>query len=229
MVSKIVLINIGLSLICGFFVLKTYQVWQEDPIAVHLSANRASDRASKATKSQSSNKVSHAKQILPKSAYQDTATKNLFAAERSEYKPAEPEIEAPVEVEIPKVDGRQISLFGVVLLDGYASALISDPEIKPGGKPTRWVKPGERIGQLKVDEILKQSVILSGNGKKYRISLYDNKKQRSGGAVAQSSKPTVVTTKSKPKISTKPKKEPKSDEEYEMVSTPFGIMKRKKK
>ena len=173
------------------------------------------------------------KGTAPKSAFGDIADKNLFSLDRTKYQPVEIK-EETLSTETPKVDGRKITLFGVILLDGYRSALVSNPEVKSGEASTRWVKPGDRIAQLNVEQISKDSIVLSGEGKKYRVDLYDQKnKQRSGvAAVSPAAEPTVVMTQPAPKAPPKtvePQKETQPpDETFEMIKTPFGMIKRKK-
>lgn len=246
MVSKTALINIGLAIVAVVLVFKAVTVWQGDSflpekLTTEKTTTPKNDGA-KGIAPFSANKAA------PKTAFGEITSKNLFSPERSIGKPTEAveTKEETVATEVLKVEGKQILLYGVILMDGLQMALISDPATKPGAAATsRWVKPGERVAQLEVAQINKESIVLAENGKKYRVELYDQtNKPRSEAVTAApaAAAPTVVSTSQLPKAEPKPspkqeaskkvepkKETPAPDDGYEMVDSPFGPIKRKKK
>lgn len=238
MISRIAYINIGLALLVGFFSLKTIQVWQQEPLKVHQVESQV-EQGDKAREKRVAAGGNAAKERMPpKTEFQEVVGKNLFSSDRMEYAPPAPEAEEVMEDPKPQVDGRMINLFGVVLMDGYEVALINNPDLKSDRK-SLWVKRGDWVGQLKVEQIDTDSVTFSGEGKKkFRVGLYDQSKTRRTIIATPQSQPTVVAAvqEKKPKIESKKevdlksntKKDSKVDEQYEMISTPFGMMRRKK-
>ncbi len=159
MVSKIAMINLLLALLSGFFLFKTIQVWQTDPILSSNQGEVAPSDEHRQTKNTNTGQAFLVKKgTAPKSAFGDIADKNLFSLDRTQYQPVEIK-EETLSTETPKVDGRKITLFGVILLDGYRSALVSNPEVKSGEASTRWVKLGDRIARMNVEQISKDSIV----------------------------------------------------------------------
>jgi len=177
------------------------------------------------------------------SHYRAVTERNLFSPDRVGFLPEETE-PAP-ETELIKIPGKKITLYGVILTEDSATALVTNPEMKFGERRTIWVKSGDQLGSLNVTLIEKESISLTDGKKKYKILLYDQSKRKGRKAVAKKEEPTVVMTKSK---QTKPKEskqakpeEPKqakpekqthkelTNEQYEIINTPFGKMKRRKK
>jgi len=222
MFSKIVIINIMLALVLIFFGFKTYGVWKkgEDVVIGNQKTSKAALHSPK--------KVAE-REILPESYYSAVIERDLFSPERREFLPEVSESE--VEAEPQKMPGKKITVYGVVIVDDDVTALISNPERKSGEKPTRWVRTGDKLGDITVVSIEKASILLSDGIQKYRISLYDHAKPQTRPTAPKTEEPTVITTKTqtKPKEPEKPKDEKISNEQYEIISTPFGKMKRRKK
>ncbi|MFZ5569114.1 MAG: hypothetical protein ACOZF0_01825 [Thermodesulfobacteriota bacterium] len=239
MISKITYINIGLAVLSVFFIHKTVQVWRHDPLPIRQperpSENRALERETPSVPAGGF----PGERPQPQSAFQDVVGKNLFSPEREEYQAPEPGIEALPEEDKPRIEGRDILLFGVVILDGYEAALINNPEAKSAADHSLWVRRGDRVGQLRVEQIFADGVVFTDEGrKKFRVGLYEQSKIRQPAAARQPAKPVVVATppEKKPKpepkkdagIASRRKKDSGTDEQYETISTPFGMMKRKK-
>ncbi|MEA3487351.1 MAG: hypothetical protein U9R20_06815, partial [Thermodesulfobacteriota bacterium] len=121
-----------------------------------------------------------------------------------------------------------------------------------------WVKEGDIIGDstegVVISSIQKERITLRDGEKMYEVLLYDKDKSRGKVAARKQTKPTVVTTKptavrTKPvalprppapgmkpgsknavpsKVTTKKSSSP-GDGEYEIIDTPFGKIKRRKK
>jgi hypothetical protein len=248
--SRIIYINIGLALLCLYLSVETIQVWRNSPIESIQKESVGKQRPVGAANPASSDLINR---MPPKSMFQDTATLNLFSMDRQEYKPTTTETDTGGESEpaeqTPLFEGREITLFGVILLDGYRAALISDPETKKDKKSTRWVKPNDIIGTMKVDTITADSLILADKGQKFRVELYDKDKRKNrtkppGDKPIQPTQadkpvqPTVVTTQPastrkpdaepNPKIAEDSKNQQPATDDYVIINTPFGKIKRKK-
>jgi len=221
MFSKIGIINIMLTLALIFFGFKTYGVWKKGEDAV--IGNQKTDKAAP----HSQKKVAGRK-ILPESYYQTVIKRDLFSPDRTEFVPDVSESE--VESDPPNMPGKKVALYGVVMMDDDVTALVSNPEKKTGEKPTRWVRTGDKLGDVTVVSIQKESILLSDGTQKYRISLYDHAKPQTRPTAPKTEQPTVITIKKEPKPEKpeKPKNEKISNEQHETISTPFGNIKRRK-
>ena len=222
MFSKIGIINVLLALLFAFFVVKTYGVWKKGD-------NRTFENQMVEKAEPHSEKKGTKRRLPPDSYYKCVVERCLFSPDRAEFIPEV--LESEKEVEPEKVPGRKITLYGVIMMEDYATALVSNPEIKAGDKPELWVRMGDKLGDLKVASIQKESILLTDGTKQYKIPLYDQSRSKQRSTVAKTAKPMVVTTKSKPKKSKpqKPKHEELSNDQYEIISTPFGKIKRRKK
>lgn len=222
MFSRIWLINILLALVFVLFGLKSYGVWQKNEKIV--TENQKSEKP----------KPRHGKKNIknrrpPESNYQVIVDKNLFSADRTEYIPEAPETED--EAKMVRVSGKQVILYGVVITDNYKSALISNPVKERGERNTKWVKVRDMVGDLAVTEIRKESIFLTEGEENYEILLYDKNKPKRAAKVLKEQKPNIVTTGSENK-SSKPtmiKKKKTSKDKYNVIKTPFGDVRRRKK
>jgi hypothetical protein len=247
MIPKITYINIALALICALLLFKTIDVWRGDPTPSGQWTKAREGQSESPAKGGGARLVES--RMPPKSAFENIGAKNLFSAERAEYLPPAAEVEEIGQVEeeqAPKVDGRQIQLFGVVLMQDVAKALISDPSVRSGRGQSRWVAPGDSVGQLRVDSVEADSVVFADERqKRFRVPLHAANKTRSGVAAAPATaaaRPTVVTTQ--PASATRPAAaaatsvpttqperpatvgSPPGDQDYVIIQTPFGEMRR---
>lgn len=251
MFTKIWLINIGLVVFVIFFGIKALDVWTKEALTpleiVKAPATNMEDIRYEKNK------------VVSELIYESVASQNLFSPERTEPETEETEQEQKSEEKKsvdtpPKISGREINLYGVIIMDGYISALISNPKPESGERNSKWVKVGDSIGDFEVKEIKKESVVLiEGNGR-YEIKLFDEAKARKTASAAKSAakeiKPTVIDTSTKekskvqviddkakirPRIDKKDDKEgspkgvhewkPKPGEKYKILDTPFGKIK----
>lgn len=218
------MINIALALLFVFFATKTYGIWNrsEDIISKNPVVEKVNPRPAKRVVNRE----------LPPVSYYDAVIKwCLFSPDRAEFIPEVPESapEAPPE----KMPGRKIVLFGVVMMKDEAMALVSNPEMKSGDQPELWVRSGDNLGIFKVTSIYKESILLTDGAKEYRIPLYDPSSPRRHSTAARTAEPLVMTTPSEPPKKDlpkpeKPKQEQLSDDQYEIVSTPFGETRRRR-
>ena len=180
--------------------------------------------------------------------YQAVVAKNLFSPDRREVQKAPPppppppenkpvvEPEKPVQV-LEKVEGKPIMLYGVILLPNYRAAIITNPETKDNPREQKKVNIGEMIGEYKIVDIQKERILLDRKQERFEIVLFDknNPKERKvtvkPAVVRKDAAPTVITARPEPE---KPKPTEKASktaekEQWEIVDTPFGKMKRPKR
>ncbi|HPQ61158.1 MAG TPA: hypothetical protein PLR43_06500 [Syntrophales bacterium] len=243
MISKIWLINLALAILVVFSGIKAADVWFDDDGSVLNSkvSERPAERAPE-------KKISR-EAVPPETAYEVVLEDNIFSPNRREYlPPPEPSVEEKPEVVELKIPGKKVVLYGVVLMEGYRKALVTNLEKKGGERDVLWIREGEAYGDFKVSRIEKEKVFLEGNGQEYEIALYGDDKPRRQAVSVPEGKPTVIApaedkkgevavvstgggkTGGSPSVSSSPS-EGKSgdDDEYEIVNTPFGKWKRKKK
>ncbi len=223
MFSKIWLINFFLAVFAISFGLKAYGVWSEE------KKSSSEVRPIEKPSSRSEKRIVK-RRMPPESDYSVVVEKTLFSPERvsADLQKEDPEAEAIKDL---KVSGKRFFLYGVIIMDDYKAALITNPEIKPGKRKQKWVMVGDTVGGFSVAGIKKDRIILAQGAREYEILLYDKDKPKVRAPARKKAKPTVVSTAPKksalqPKVSKK-KKLPEG--EYKIVSTPFGETRRKVK
>ncbi|MEA3486624.1 MAG: hypothetical protein U9R20_03115 [Thermodesulfobacteriota bacterium] len=243
--SRTWFINVILAVCVAFFGAKSIGVWVEGG-----DGTKTPQTVAEKTKKWHIKKVTREK-MPPETAYGAVTVRNLFSPDRAEFmeeEKTEPEPE-PAKEDI-RVSGRKIVLYGVIMMDDYRAALISDPKPKSSKRRSMWVKEGDIIGDstegVVISSIQKERITLRDGEKMYEVLLYDKDKPRGKVAAQKQTKPTVVTTKPtavarppapgmKPgskntapsKVTTK-KSSPPGDDEYKMIDTPFGKIKVRK-
>jgi hypothetical protein len=240
--SRIWMINISLAVLVVFLGVMSFNVWL-----------KADETIPEIQTGKSSEKPMPGKRIMertmpPDSTYGIVAEKNLFSSNRTESIPVKQE---PGQF---KISEKMIFRYGVVLAGDRKQALISNPGPAPqAGKPPlrdKWVKVGDTMGNFSVTDIRKDRIILTDGGSMHEIPLYDkNKPARQVVAAAAPAAPAVVTAgpaaatpkaaATAPAAAAKPPTEPTvsraetgkgaATEEYVIVNTPFGPLKRKVK
>ena len=168
MFSKIWLINLFLAVFAIFFGLKAYGVWSEgeksfsEAPLIEKPSSRPKKRIVK-------------KRMPPESDYSVVVEKTLFSPERvsADLQKEDPEAEAIKDL---KVSGKRFFLYGVIIMDDYKAALITNPEIKPGKRKQKWVMVGDTVGGFSVAGIKKDRIILAQGAREYEILLYDKDK-----------------------------------------------------
>jgi hypothetical protein len=243
--SKKWLINISVTVCVVFFGLLSFDVWSKGDEAVR------DIQTGKSSEAPLSEKRIMERTMPPESSYGVVADKNLFSANRSEFIPEK--LKPGPGAETLKISEKVIFLYGVVLMGDRKIALISNPESEPqAGKKLakdKWVKVGDAMGNFSVTDIQKDRIILADGGNTHEILLYDkNKPARQTIMTAQSptptptatttATPTVVTTGSatvsdatksgnQPATSGRVEGQSASTEEYKIVNTPFGPVRRR--
>ncbi|HQB30667.1 MAG TPA: hypothetical protein PLO86_07860 [Syntrophales bacterium] len=244
MIPKIWLVNLGLAFLVVFSGIRAAGVWFQDDrsIVTGKVSEKPVDRVPE--------KKMFTAALPPESSYAPVVEKNLFSPDRKEPAAAqEPAAESKGEIAELKIPGKKVALYGVVLVDDFRKALITNLEKKGKERDVIWVREGETVGTFKVARIEKDKVFLEENGRQYEIALYsDDKPERRTVAVPEG-KPSVIAPEGEarkesappaPAVESKggapPSPRPPSvagekggDDEYEVISTPFGQLKRKKK
>jgi len=187
--------------------------------------------------------------------YESIVEHNLFSSDRTfivEAVEPEPVVEAEA-----RISGEKIVLYGVVVLDTHKKALINNPTRKPGDRDFLWIREGERLSNLQVTKIEREQLLLNDGAVQYKIGLYDPGKARPqasptprASAPQQRDAPQVISADPAPAPALgpqtgtgtvapaqprqpRPKTPPKQavsgdDDEYEIIDTPFGEIRRKK-
>jgi len=241
MISRIWIINGVLAIALVISGVKIWDGWHEKPGVFSEKILGSDEKKAKPVK------MTPEKRLDGETQYADIVDKNLFSPDRAPAPPepegAEPEIEeATTDV---KVSGEKVVLYGIVALDGYKKALTNDPSDQ--AVQFRWISEGDKIGNLAVREISEDNILLTDEGKSYRILLYDPEKAAKAGAKASAkpsvdSHPQVVSAGTPPRAAeykpsakqdskqdAKVSAPPDTEDQYETVDTPFGKIRRKKK
>ena len=248
MIPKIWLINLALAALVVFSGIKAADVWFQDDGSVlnRKVSEKPADRVPE--------KKIFRRPVPPETTYGPILEKNIFSPERKEYLPppeAGPEVkQEATELEIP---GKKVVLYGVILMDGYKKALVTNLDRKAKEREVVWIEEGQSLGNFRVSRIEKTKVVVQGNNQEYEISLYAEDKPARTNVPVDAGKPTVITATgaaqpahatqaaSPPpppaKTETAPEKTQRrgvtrtkeSDGEYETIDTPFGPFKRKVK
>jgi hypothetical protein len=227
MLSRIWLINVVLGLLVAFLGFKAYGVWIQGNNAPHMLGKPIQQAPRPAV-------ALHKRKIRPESTYDVLATLNLFAPERKEIFPeaAKPDEKSKTLTPIDKTNIQQyfssLTLYGLVITNDSAEALVSHPVTKPvlNGrkavipknrrrnikrltvKQTQWVKAGDTLGQLKVVSIKPDRVVLKAGDQSYDLLLYDKDNLKKRAAPKPKTGPTVVGVSVKPKTGAKVAKGP---------------------
>lgn len=169
------IVNICLASAAVFFAIQANETWNKKvEIAGKPGASKsAAPRGKTATVKW---------RTPPESHYRPIVAKNLFSPDRAVKVPDEPK----KKIEVRKsLAGSVITLFGVIIMDDYKKALVSNPDRKIIDREFRWVRENDEIGDLSVLSIEKEKILVAKDGKRFEIGLYD--KNRSDGR--QVSKP----------------------------------------
>ncbi|ACN16095.1 hypothetical protein HRM2_30120 [Desulforapulum autotrophicum HRM2] len=237
MISRVWMINLALLFLIVFALVKTFGVWTQ-PAWTTLEKSVQG-------RGEQDLKNNYKITMPPKSSYGVVAENNLFAPDRKVFEPVpalsvapevvkEPEVEPDPEIKKVVVAGVNIVLYGVILMADYRSALLSNPDLEhQGDKKQIWVKPGDVVGTLTVDDILKDRVILNDNSKKIAVLLYDSDKVRQRTVSKKINRPKVVATDSadaKPaqdKVDSPGESQNGEEIKYKVFDTPFGKIKKR--
>lgn len=240
MVSRIWIVNALLAAVLVFGGMGVWDAWRREAPPTGTAAVKG--KTARPFQAPPEN------QLLSSAEYPEVVERNLFSEDRSApAPPAPPETAEPETVqEEVRVDGKKIILYGVVLFGDYKAALINNPEIQGKNPQNQWIKEGGRIGNLTVRQILQDRVVLADADASYRVLLYDPEKVQKAASAQKtppSAKPNVVSVGEAPvakpvvKADAPPKAQSSpaevrsisEDGQYEIIDTPLGQIKRKRK
>ena len=216
MFSRMWLINVILLLLFAFLGLKAYGVWFQGNTGDKTPeiAGNPIQKTPKPAAALSERKIS------PQTKYDALIALNLFHPERTETileapKPNEKSKKLSVaEQKNIKQYFIKLTLYGLVITNDSAEALVSYPVEKPvlnGRKNTRrnvkrltarqtkWVKAGDSLGDFKVVSIEPDRVQLKAGELSYDLLLYDKEKLKKRGPAKPETGPNVVGVFVKPK------------------------------
>jgi len=218
-----------------------YRIWTEEKRAVPAPAREHAVRQVPAKKRAAEPPP------LKEAAFSIITDQNLFSPDRAEFIPPEPEKKP--DAEKPRLPGRPIHLYGVIIMENLRKALITNPVKKPDEPPNLWVNAGETVGEFTVVSIDTESILLKEEkGTEYRILLNDEDAKsplpRLQGEETRPATPPESADKKPPLSPASPvvlnadsekKKEaeaavPNKDAksgEYKIVNTPFGQIKKR--
>lgn len=214
MTSRIWLINAVLALLAVFLGLKAYEVWTHTEKDWKISE----------LKQEPAEKVPHAADVLKEKViareddFEILVARNLFSPERTEIvaensalKDSEATLSQARQEELEKsVD--HITLYGMVISDKSAEALIAEPLFNPArqkvtrnirlkksaaraknqGKKTKWVEVGDTIGEFEVVEINPTGLVLKAGSSTFDLLLYEKGKIKQRTPVQTKGGPVVV-------------------------------------
>jgi hypothetical protein len=221
MFSRIWIANVILALLVAFFGLKAYGVWFQENKGFKISGKALKPVHRVAETVGMLDKV----QISPESEYDSLMTLNLFSPDRTEIlvdevKPSEGmETKSPAEQVNREQFLKRATLYGMVITEGSAEALVSNPTPKPvirqkrrlgiqkkpetkrlKVKQTKWVKAGDAFGDFEVVAIKPDRILLKAGGQSYDLLLHDKEKVRTRGPARPKTVPTVVGADVRPSV-----------------------------
>jgi len=230
MFSRMWLINVILLLLLSFFGVKAYGVWFQGNTE-DKTPEIAGNPVQKTLKPVA---APYERKISPETKYDDLLTLNLFHPDRTETilgapKPDEKSKKlSAAEQKNMQQYFSNLTLYGLVITDDSAEALVSYPVAKPvlkgrkttipkntrrkiqrlTAKRTQWVKAGDTLGDFKVVSIKPDRVVLKAGEQSYDLLLYDKDNLKKRAAPKPKTGPNVVGVSIKPKAGSKVAKVP---------------------
>ena len=231
MTPKLIIINFLLAILLVTTIVKTYNSGTQNELQL----------VSEDTKNIKSKEMAIPKPVLKnvhrESYYEKIIAGNLFSNSRSEYIP-DSDAGTDMPVLENRIQGKRIVLYGIVSQNDKKTALISNPELGRDKSKYAWVKEGEKIGEVRIVSIGKGDIILEDRSQKYKILLNDSEKDKSKGDslknIDRDKNSRIIVTESEnvESISASPaekKKKETPEDGMEIINTPFGDMKVRKK
>jgi hypothetical protein len=215
--------NAFLLAITLFFGFRIYDTWSHGVVG----PVKAQEFESTGKRDDSPVRTVARKNIPPENLYDVLVKKNLFVQERET---AEEEVSAgATETEPVPTLSKEMRLYGVILMDGHKTALVSNPERR--AKKDLWVRVGDPLGDFTVSQIEREKIVLEKGKKIYELPLFDKNKPERRMIVQSAEEPKVVTAdkpveKEIPKVQ---ETEKTPDGQPVVIKTPFGNVIRKAK
>ena len=184
--KKFYLINMLLLLIVVLLAVENYGEWTKpEPVAKEGASSRQRTAAASLPAS-----VAEKKEAPAPAQFRLISDKNIFSPDRKEFPiPLAPDIAKKPPVR------PNVTLFGVVIGEGFQSAVITNPTRRAdkGERETMTVKEGQKVGEYTVAKVLPDRITLESPGDSFDVLLYDPTKQKKRPVVspAPSSPPAV--------------------------------------
>ena len=183
--KKFYLINMLLLLIVVLLAVENYDEWTKpEPAAKEGTSSRQRSAAASLPAS-----VAEKKEAPAPAQFRLISDKNIFSPDRKEFP-------IPLLSEVKKPPVRpNITLFGVVIGEGFQSAVITNPTRRAdkGERETMTVKEGQKVGEYKVAKVLPDRITLESPGDSFDVLLYDPTKQKKRPVVAAPGSPPAVS------------------------------------
>ena len=207
MVSRTWLINAILALFVAFLGLKAYGVWFQENKGMEIPKMTRSPIPRVAKPLGVLDNI----KIPPEPEYSALMSLNLFSPERTEVLPDETKPnEGKKAISTAQQKNleqflKKITLYGMVITEDSAEALVSDIAIKStvrrgktlnhkklAVKQTKWVKVGDTLGEFQVAEIKPDGILLKAGSMTFDLLLYDEKRIKNRAPAQPKAGPTVV-------------------------------------
>ena len=184
MTKKFLLINVSLILIVFFLAVENYDEWTKPaPVGKESASSRQRTTAA------SSQTSAAGKEAPAPAQFRLISDKNIFSPDRKEFP-------IPLLSEVKKPPVRpNLQLFGVVIGEGFHSAVINNPTRRAdrGERETMTVKEGEKVGEYTVAKVLPDRITLESSGDTFDVLLYDPTKQKRKPVVTPAPSPPAVS------------------------------------
>jgi hypothetical protein len=223
MFTKIWLINALMAFFVVFFGFKAYGVWVQGNKGFDIPemTQKPAQRIPKPVE------ALHKRKIPSESKYEALMSLNLFAPERTEIIPQAVKSDK-ASIKLTAADQKKVkqylnnlTLYGLVITNDSAEALVSHPVDKPvlrrtitsmpsnrkrnikrvTTKQTKWIKAGDTLGDFKVVSIKPDRVLLKAGDQSYDLLLYDKEQLKKRGPAKPKAGPNVVGVSVTPKAS----------------------------
>jgi hypothetical protein len=224
MFTKIWLINALMALMAlmaVFFGFKAYGVWVQgnNGFDIPEMTQKLAQRIPKPAE------ALHKRNIPPETKYKVLMSLNLFAPERTELIPKAVKPDK-ASIKLSAADQKKVkqylnnlTLYGLVITNDSAEALVSHPVDKPvlrstitsmpsnrkrnikrvTAKQTKWIKAGDTLGDFKVVSIKPDRVLFKAGDQSYDLLLDDKEQLKKRGPAKPQAGPNVVGVSAKPK------------------------------
>ena len=164
--TRLLPVNILLTLLIIFFTVKICRIWNEP------EKNGVKTEQVKKIRHFSEKRMKKIK--IPLTTYADFIDQDLFNPNRT---PADTESDAKETKEYKS--NTDCILYGILIVDENRSALIADKKKRRGAKQkAEWIKQGEKIGSATVATVLSDRIILKEGGKKTELLLVNPDKPK---------------------------------------------------
>jgi hypothetical protein len=224
MFSKLWLINAFLVISVIFFGVKIYAVWFVPQVSDFKTG----------VKRDSSVHPGKSKKRLKtplESSYDVIVARSLFSPDRT----AGGTQSGLNQAKDIKVSGKNIFVYGILLSDEIKKALVTNPFREKGEKESAWVSVGDELGDTRVVDIKRESIVLAKGAQEYELLLYDQDKPKRKIRTLKKVRSTVKVGNTRKQTATQRKRSEikgsfnrnSRDGKYEDIDTPFGKIKRR--